>query len=83
MSFSENWSACRWSINPSEAFLFVRHSANKLNLLDVEKKAYTLANSVQLDSRIATLTVHAYVLFFYDCFSNVLPNNSHSYDILD
>ena len=37
---------CRWSTDAGEPILFVKHDWNKLNILDVEKKALVLKNSV-------------------------------------
>ena len=38
--------SCRWSSNSSEPLLFVKHDSNKLNILDAEKKALVLTDSV-------------------------------------
>lgn len=49
---------CRWSTNPEEAFLYIRHfdetsnGRTKLSLMDVEKKALLLTRPINLDDRI-------------------------------
>ena len=39
---------CRWSTNPDEPLLFVRHYHDALNILDIEKKTLTLKESIPL-----------------------------------
>lgn len=46
---------CRWSTNPGEQVLFVKHSRNQLYILDVEKQVLTLKEPIDLDSGIAVL----------------------------
>ena len=41
---------CRWSTNPAEPLLFVKYDYRQLNILDVEKKALTLKEPVQIES---------------------------------
>ena len=41
---------CRWSSNPDEPLLFVKYDANRLNILDIEKKALILKDPIQNES---------------------------------
>ena len=43
-----NFGQCRWSTNPDEPLLFVRHYYDRLNILDAEKKTSTLKESIRL-----------------------------------
>jgi hypothetical protein len=45
----DNYSRCRWSTNSDEPFLFVMHTWKQLNILDIEKKALTLKESLKLE----------------------------------
>ncbi len=48
--YSLDWTGrCRWSFNIGEPLLFVKFKSNKLNLLDVEKKALILRIPVELE----------------------------------
>lgn len=42
---------CRWSINSGEPSIFIKYDWNKLNVLDLEKKAVLMQNSTQLEER--------------------------------
>ena len=54
------WSRCRWTTNPGEPLLFLKYRECYLNILDVEKKALLLGNSVQL----ATICNNSFSFFF-------------------
>lgn len=40
---------CRWSTNAEEPYLFIKYAKRMLNILDVEKKSFTLKNLFQLE----------------------------------
>ena len=60
----------RWSTNAGEPLLFMKYSGNKLNLLDVEKKALTLNEAISLDDRCKE------TLFYF--FFHLLPVNHNT-----
>lgn len=53
---------CRWSTNSGEPLIFVKYDRDRLNILDVEKKALTLKNPVQLEKDECK--------YFASCFSS-------------
>ena len=40
---------CRWSPNTEEPLLFVKYDQHRLNILDVEKKAFILKEPIQTE----------------------------------
>ena len=55
---------CRWSSNPDEPLLYVKHDGNLLNILDTEKKALILKSPVEIES----MCKHIRVLFLFFLF---------------
>ena len=54
---------CRWCTNKGESFLFVKYGLNKVNILDVEKKALTLESPIESETQAGE----------YPCISFFLP----------
>ncbi len=65
-------SLCRWSTNHGEPLLFVKHNNRFLNILDTEKKAFVLNNSIELDYK-GNRSLFSEYTFNYNHFKQLFP----------
>lgn len=60
--YLDGYAHCRWSTESSEPLLYVKYEGNKLNILDIEKKARTLPDSILINKPGCKITVASFFL---------------------